>query len=382
MKIEWLTNLDEIDCLREKWVELESSVNDRMIYSRFDYMLPWYRCFTGVKLVDYGEPLVGTAWDGNDLVGIAPMISAKATFAKVPVRRADCAGTTVAAGELLITDDKPRIIGRFVDSLIEKGNIDVICLNGIDINSEKFRHLKNHTEQDGLKLGLVDYPLYAIADLHGGYLEYRNSKSRNFRRQTSRIEKKIAAAGDLNVERIFSTKDKYNAPDIIARMYAIALSSWRVKEAGPDGIIAYQPLFRDVVSRFGDMEAIDFSVLTVNSQDVAYTLAIVERGIYYQISIAFDDRFNFYSPGSYLLQEVFKVLPDSGIHLVVSHGDYIYKERWATEIVPQRTICIFGKSWKANLSHFVKFKLPRSLGRLKRQKRSTIEDTQNPRFRF
>lgn len=365
MKIEWLKNLDEIESLREKWTELESSVDDRMIYSRFDYMLPWYHCFTGAKLVNYGEPLVGTAWDGNDLVGIAPMISSNATLAKVPVRRVECAGTTVAAGELLIRDDKPDIIGGLVDSLIDKGNIDIICLNGIDINSEKFRRLKDHTERDGVKLGLIDYPSYAIADLQGGYQQYCNSKSRNFRRQASRIKKKIAAAGELNVERILSTKDQYKASDIAERIHEIALSSWRIKEAGPDNLNAYRPLFKEVISRFWHLGAIDFSVLTVDSQDAAYTLAIVERGIYYQISIAFDDRFNFYSPGSYLLQEVFKVLPDSGIHLVVSHGDYIYKERWATEIVPQKTICIFGRTIRASLAYFMNFKLRRMFNKLK-----------------
>jgi CelD/BcsL family acetyltransferase involved in cellulose biosynthesis len=317
----------------------------------------------GTRLVGYGEPLVGTAWDGTDLIGIAPMISSNASFAKVPVRRADCAGTTVAAGELLIRDNMPGIVGRFVGSLIDKGNFDVICLNGIDINSEIFRRLKDHTERYGVKLGIIDYHSYAIADLRGGYQEYSKSKSRNFRRQTSRIEKKIAAVGKLKMERILSTKGQYKTSDIIERMFSIAKSSWRIREAGPGGLYAYQPLFRDVISRFGEQGAIDFSVLTIGSEDAAFTLSIVERGIYYQISIAFDDRFNAYSPGSYLLQEVFKVLPDSGIHLVVSHGDYIYKERWATEIVPQKTICIFGRSIRAALSHAMKFKVQNFLKR-------------------
>ena len=296
------------------------------------------------------------------------MISSEATFGKIPVRRIDCAGYNQAVGDILVRDDMPEIIGLFVDSLIDEGNFQVVCLNGIVINSRKYEFLKGHIEGRGLKYDLLDFHSYAMADLRGGYEGYWKSKSHNFRRQTNRIVKKIASAGSLKVDRVSFTGGRGDVPHSISRMFSIAESGWRARKRGMEEEHNHQPIMRDVVSRFARHGAVDLSILAIDSKDAAFTLALIERDIYYQIFVAHDEKFNNFSPGTYLIQEVFKVLPDSGIHTVSSHGGYEYKERWATEIVPQSTICIFGRGITATLSYLMKFKLERTLKRFKKQK--------------
>src|SRR3990170_714458 len=117
LRVEWIRGTGEIEKLRETWIALENEVRNRTLYSRYDYVIPWYHCYAGTKFAEFGEPLVGLAWEEDRLVGIAPLINSRASFAKIPVRHVACAGYNLAAGELLIRDGETGVIERFVDDL-------------------------------------------------------------------------------------------------------------------------------------------------------------------------------------------------------------------------------------------------------------------------
>lgn len=102
-------------------------------------------------------------------------------------------------------------------------------------------------------------------------------------------------------------------------------------------------------------------------QDVAYTLGLVERGRYYQVAVAYVDEKADFSPGSFLLFEVFWILPDLGVRLVVSHGDYAYKRRWASSIKETKKIMLFAPTVRGVLTWLAKFKLQSAWRRLRLQ---------------
>jgi CelD/BcsL family acetyltransferase involved in cellulose biosynthesis len=356
MRIEWLRELKEIEAKRDAWVALESQVRQRTLYCRYDYILPWYRCYSGTEHVDRGIPLVGFAWDGEMLVGVAPMIEARSTFARVPVKRADCAGYNLAAGEILVRDGVAGVIEAFVDALRDGLRFDLVNINGLDTDTPRQKELISHLERRGARYGLIDFHSYAIADLSKGYDAYIGAFGWKRRGRMKNIANKMTTQGEVKIERITSTGDRAFATSMRDRMLAISERSPRVQRAGVEVDRQHQPFYADLFEAFGPQGAIDLSILVINGEDAAFTFALVERGIYYHTMMAYAEIFEKISAGKYLFAEVIKMLPDLGLHMVLSHGGYEYKSRWASQIIPQQTVCVFGNTISGRLSHMVGFR--------------------------
>jgi hypothetical protein len=359
MRIEWLREMPQIEALRDSWIALENRVQHRTIYSRFDYVIAWYHCYAHTPMTDYGRPLVGAAWEGNELIGVAPLIEANASFAKVPVRRAVTTGYNLACGEFLLDDSVPQAMNSFVGALVRELGIELVMLNGVDIRSPHYDELRAFLGQRKLRFGCLPYHWFAVARLHNGYSEYARERGYNFRKQTRKIAKRIAGAGEVRLDRVTSLANPGCAFRMRDRMFALAETSWRTQRAGLQAEREHQPLYRELIQRFGEQNALDLSILVLNGRDAAFNLSLVERGICYHSMIGYDPELHDYSPGTFLLQEIFKLLPERGIHTVCSHGGYDYKKRWASEVVSQFTICIFGSGIRATLSHFVGFRVLR-----------------------
>jgi hypothetical protein len=55
MRIEWVRTLEGVEAFRDAWLELEEASTSRTLYSRHDYIMPWYHCYAGTPMVDHGS---------------------------------------------------------------------------------------------------------------------------------------------------------------------------------------------------------------------------------------------------------------------------------------------------------------------------------------
>jgi CelD/BcsL family acetyltransferase involved in cellulose biosynthesis len=214
-------------------------------------------------------------------------------------------------------------------------------------------------EQNGFRIGILPYHWYAVARLQDGYETYARDRGYNFRKQTRKIAKRVSGAGQVKLDCVTSLDDPEFAFQMRDRMFALAEKSWRTQRAGIQAEYQHRPFYRELFERFGRDHAVDLSILALNGRDAAFNLSLTERGVCYHSMIGYDPQLQEYSPGTYLLQEILKRLPERGIHTVCSHGGYDYKKRWASEVVPQFTFCVFGNGLRAMLSHFLGFKVLR-----------------------
>ena len=289
MRIEWLSRLEEIENLKEKWFELEASVSDRTVMSSYDYVIPWYRHYSGTKKDQYGEPLLGLAWQGNELVGVAPFTFWKGTLGKIPVHRVDFVGHNAEAGEFLVQDGREDTISSFIDSLIREVPFDVICLNNFDTNTKKYQSLVKIVASYGLRVELSEHR-YAIVDLQDGHEAYCKRMSRNFRNNLKRHAKRMAVAGDVNIDRFHATCSEHKINEYLLRTCAIGDKSWKAR-TNVSPAMHHRLFAEEIAMRFAKRGMVDLSILTINGSDAAYILALVERGVYYDFTISFDDSF-------------------------------------------------------------------------------------------
>src|SRR3990170_4974567 len=70
LTIKWLRSPDQLESISGHWRALEAEVCNRTHLSTFDFLATWYRHYAGAY---GGEPLIGLAWRGPRLVGVAPI---------------------------------------------------------------------------------------------------------------------------------------------------------------------------------------------------------------------------------------------------------------------------------------------------------------------
>ncbi len=346
--MEWLERLDEIERLEGAWRDLEAAVAGRTIFSGFDHAVAWYRNYGGA----YGDPLVGAAWDGGRLLGIAPLAAHRASLGGIPVRRIDCVGFNAGdCGELLVADGRPDVAGVLLGALIDAQPFDVVRLSVTATASPSLAALRDAGVRRRVPIEMAGHA-YVTVELDGGYDHYCRRMGGGFRRGLRRGEAKIAAAGEARVDGLLFGDRASNVAEPLARALAISDASHKKKMGSH-----HRGFYEEIVRRFAPRGMIDLAILTLAGTDAAFLLGIVERQTYYDVSASYVEAFSANSPGSHLLQLALRRLAEHGVRTMVSHGAHEYKRRWATEFVPVVDAYFFSRGLKGRLSRRMKFHL-------------------------
>jgi CelD/BcsL family acetyltransferase involved in cellulose biosynthesis len=351
VQVEWRRTVPDLEALGPEWRRLEQSVQHRTPFASFDYLSTWYRHYAG----DYGgDPLVGTARRGTELVGVAPLVVRRARLGRVPVTRVSFAIHDNFAGEFLVQDDQPHIVEAFVDSLVRSLRFDVLCLNGFETGSDGLRALQQAGARHHLALETTSQ-LHAIVDVHDGYDTYCRTMSRNFRRSVKRQAADIAAAGETQISGVMLDQGADRQHEGINRLIAITEASYKL--AGQPLAAIHRDFLGDLVRRFAPRGMLALPILSIGGRDAAFLMGLVERGCFYDVSLAYAERFAHLSPGAYLMQESIRRLASAGVHTVVSHGAHPYKRRWSTAFMPTSQVNLFMPTLRAAASRVIRFSL-------------------------
>ena len=360
LTIEWLRSPDQLESISGHWRALEAEVCNRTHLSTFDFLATWYRHYAGAY---GGEPLIGLAWRGPRLVGVAPLAMRRGSLGRIPLTRVEFAPTDTPAGEFLVEDDHPETVSALLDSLVHAVKFDVICLDGLDPASDQLVALQNTAAKLRLAMELTDHA-FAVADLRRGYQAYRSGLSGHYRRNLNNKAGRIAAAGEAVVGGIQLTDGIEAMEDCVARMIAITDASYKLQ--GQRLADNHREYLAELVRRFGARGMLSLPILSIGGKDAAFILGVVERGCFYDLTLAYDESFEKLSPGSFLMQKTLENLAAGGVHTVVSHGAHDYKKHWATAFVAQKRVFLFAPRMRAAAARFIRFSMAPVWRRLRR----------------
>ena len=350
-RVDWVRDPAALASIEGPWRALASRVQRRTHVSTFDFLAAWCRCYAG----EYGgAPLIGLAWRGPDLVGVAPLMIRRGRVGKIPVTRIDFAPNDSIAGEFLVEDDQPGIVAALIDALLRtRTKFNVMCLNGFDPTSPQFLALRGAAARHRLAMQMEDHA-FAMVDLRDGYETYQAGLSSHYRRNLNQKARKIAAAG-FTIEGVQQAQGLETLEACIPRMLAINEASYKLE--GRRLADSHRGFLTDVVRRFGARGMLSLPILSIGGQDAAFILGVVERGCFYDITLAYDESLARLSPGAFLMQQALQHLATHGVHTVVSHGAHDYKKHWATAFVPQKRVFLFAPDLRAAATRFVRFGL-------------------------
>jgi CelD/BcsL family acetyltransferase involved in cellulose biosynthesis len=349
--IEWVSDPKYLEGIADDWRVLERSVEARTHLSTYDFMTTWYRNYAGAY---GGSPLIGLARRGARLVGVAPLTVGRGTVGRVPLTRIEFAPSDAPAGEFLVGDEEGEVVAALLDDLIAHASFDVISLDGFAPGCRQLAAVQETAAKHGCATECVDHA-YAYADLDGGYQAYRARLTSHFRRNLNHKARRIADAGGAAVDmHLFSVAD----PDrCVARIVAITEASYKL--GGARLADHHRAFLSEIVTRLSASGTLCLPILSIGGTDAAFILGMVDRGMFYDITLAYADTFEKLSPGSFLMQHTLDALASRGVRLVISHGAHEYKRHWATAFVPQKRIFVFRPCVRTAAARFSRFWLSR-----------------------
>ncbi len=351
LTIQWLRTPEELFGVEDAWRELEDAVAHRTVLSTFDYNAAWYRHYGR----GFGaETLIGLAWRGSTLAGVAPLVVRRRTIGRVPLTCVEFNAHEAYAGEFLVEDDRPETAALFLDSLARSVRFDVICLNDIDLASARHAALLEAAARHRLGLETTNHP-NAVVDLSRGYDAYFKARSAHFRQAVRRHARRVADAGTPHVGGVVLTRGLDQIDDALERMIAITEASHKL--LGARLADCHRNFLSDLGHRFGRRGMLALPILTIGGRNAAFVMGMVERSCFYDVTLSYDEAFEKLRPGTHLIQELLRELAGRGVHTFVSHGAHDYKQHWATEFVPSTRLFLFGRGLRARGTRALRFGL-------------------------
>jgi CelD/BcsL family acetyltransferase involved in cellulose biosynthesis len=361
VRVEWLRDLRAIEALEPEWRALAASVRGRTTLVSCDFVLPWYRHYAGRA----GQPLLGTAREGGALVGLAPLMARPARLGGLPVRSVQFATAGARSGEFLLADGRPSLAGDFLRSLAASVRFDVARFVNLEHGSPVLAALQEAAASARLALDTIP-AAYAVVDLSRGYEAYCSSRTAKFRANVKRRRKALEALGPVALEGVHFEAEAAGVESALERMFAVSDASWKAREGGPMAE-HHRAFHREVARRFGARAQLDLALLSVAGRDRAYMFGVAEGGVYYDVTLSFDDALRHLAPGVLLTQDVLRRLAGRGIHTFVSHGLHDYKRHFASVIVPRLDAQVFARGPRARLGRALRASLRPVWQRLGRQ---------------
>jgi CelD/BcsL family acetyltransferase involved in cellulose biosynthesis len=236
---------------------------------------------------------------------------------------------------------------------VDTVRFDIACLDGLAPESTHLAALHAAAAHHRLPIELDDHA-FAIVDLRDGYQQYVSTLSGHYRRNLNQKARKIAAAG-VTVDGVLGTADADSVERAIERMITITEASYKL--AGQRLADHHRHFLGDVIRRLAARGKLALPLLSIGGRDAAFILGVLERGCFYDITLAYDEQFAKVSPGAYLMQRTLESFAAAGVHTAVSHGAHDYKKHWSSAFVPQKRAFLFAPTLRARATRMIRFSL-------------------------
>jgi CelD/BcsL family acetyltransferase involved in cellulose biosynthesis len=358
--IQEISSYAAIEEIRPAWLELRQALGDSCVCNHPD----WIRATQ--FLPSAGTPLILAAFEGDALIGLAPMCIKEDRYRGIPLRRIRFISDSPV--NRFLVGERPEEVVRALLlrlcaegrerawDLLEMGRMggDEACLGAIRDTIQDLRLQPYEAE---------DYPNGII--LIDDWATYLQRKSRKFREDVRRRAKRLNKLGSVSVLRYSGLEDRYDDPASLKKLERVfkdaiqcARHSWQGSTTEGTSISdeeAYR-FFSGIIHTFASMNMLLFHVLYVEGVPIAFDLSFMEGQTILAYKIGYDQEYSRCGPGGHLYRVLLEYASEKGIPCVdqmsIEKGQE-YKLRWVDELRGTRQIKVFNKTAKGSLARLV-----------------------------
>jgi hypothetical protein len=308
-----------LESLRPAWSRLVARLDDDSPYLTPEFLLPWIRLTR-----DRYRCRVLTAWEGDELLGLAPIFERSLARAGVAftVRSFPTFGATPPF-DVLIADREQAVMTAFVGHWLSGDRWDLIELATVPSESRTAALLREATRDRAVELSVERSHRTLVVPVATTWEVFLASRSRNFRRSLRRGERKGDDAGGVQLLRY--PGEGLGVDQCIAMAVDVIARSWK---AAADDRVRWEQFFRDLMRELAACRRLSVRFLVVDGAPIAYLLEIAYREALYAFHTAMDLAGPDVNAGLLLLSDAVRDAHQRPYRRVELGGVGEYLERW------------------------------------------------------
>ncbi len=376
MKVQTVTNLNELVSIKNEWSELQSRDEKVSTYLSFE----WFK--TAFEILDQDKRLfVLCVREGKKLVAIAPLLMTNTTILGIPFTRICFIDNPHTPNQGIIVSGLRQDVFKTLASYLKKATkfFTVLDLEEMRCEEDNFKQFLLSLDAEGFFISKENKNGCFSLKTDIPFDELLSTKKprvkKEFRRKLSRLEK----LGRIDLKLIQNTPDIYAHLDIFFQFYK---RTWKGAESRPE-------FYYSLADSFSEINNIFLFVLTVNDEPVAFLFSILSKGTILGIKTTYDPSYYAFSPGIVLFHKCIEFMcKDSRVQAFdIGRGNERFKKEWTTYTHKQvKIFCAYPNIYNRlllNFKYILKPRLKRSpviskmVRAIKNNKSITIETIEN-----
>jgi CelD/BcsL family acetyltransferase involved in cellulose biosynthesis len=214
-----------------------------------------------------------------------------------------------ACGDLLLDMgvDAPSVLDCLVAQL---GRLpwSLLRLLGVRGEHSRWSEFTAALERAGMPFEWSPWFDVAVAQRPDDWASYAASRSRKFRQQIRRVQRRLESSGATQIE-IHRKFAPYEVEPLLMRGFEVENRSWKGRNGtsvlkSTDMVEAYTKQATEL-ARCGQLH---LALMQHDGRDIAFALGMVAKRTYFSLKIGYDDAFADYSPGVLLRWRLLKTL--------------------------------------------------------------------------
>ena len=265
-------------------------------------------------------------------------------------------------GGLLVSKQLENVLVRIFRFLNKYSKWDAFeCC--VESNSDLEASLYNVAEKFSYKVISKKYESAPFLSLNENLETFIASRSRNFRSNLKRKEKKLKSAGDLTLN-IYSKL--YEVEKALEEIFRIEKRSWKVMEGSAmTSDKNKKKLYSILAMKCAENGWLRIYILSIDGKPIAFDYGLLFKKRYSMLKTSYDENFKKLSPGVvlrwYVIKDLFKI---KSIEHDFLWGSEPYKLQWCNGVRKHNIIFVYNRHVKSRFIYSIQ-KITKMLKELK-----------------
>jgi CelD/BcsL family acetyltransferase involved in cellulose biosynthesis len=270
-----------LDELTSSWDTLRHALTWSCIFVLPAWLKAWWEVFGGDR-----QPYLRTLWDGQQLIGFAPLMVNNDTAALMGSPDVcDYLDFAIAPGE------ESNFFEALLDDLRKKG-INKLDLRPLHPDSTVLKYLPTIARKRGYDVNCSAEELCLELDLPATWDEYLATLNGKQRHEVRRKLRRLWDTANVEFHCIDVDREGEDRLDVFLKLFALSRSE-KANFMGPK----MESFFKSLATAMADIGLLRFGVLQVNGVSAAMTMGFDYDNSHYLYNSAYDPQFSHLSVG-------------------------------------------------------------------------------------
>jgi CelD/BcsL family acetyltransferase involved in cellulose biosynthesis len=333
----------------EKYFPLWDETFDSSVYEP-SVSVEWTRALLNTH-VEYNSFMLIVLRKAREICGIVPLVIVKAKklgfsyLTAMPISE-----YYNTHSDLLLLQSKEEgagILLKALNSLNENWDIFRIqrfvetnpCLNILERSLKKTPMLKFEI--------YPETPSYYI-QLGHSYEAYLNNRTKNFRSNLKRHEKKVNSMGRVSY---YGIQEGDNISDLYQKILYIEENSWKHKRGTAiTSILKQKEFYKQFCESSFKKKWLCLRFLSINDEPIAYEMGVIKQNKYYSLKASYHEKYKKTGSATVLFAWLIRDLIQSGIEEYdFTSEPYDYERQWTDKLRAHKSLIVYNNSYKARL---------------------------------